>query len=223
MPEGNPALQRSAPTEVRHCKKPRPPSRPTQIALHTSATETTARGFEPLRAEPNGFRVHLLNRSSLRPRQRAQATSSEAPCLPGAASRLPASVLRRLGGAGRARCSTVVGRSRGSLLSSGCQRPAAHHTCASDSRGKMLARRDEQAAAAMCFPRATGHDLRHTSRRQRQITHTGSRAWRCFALATAHGAQQEQALQSLSHAQPRGLWRGAACLAKPEKARQPAD
>ena len=23
----------------------------------------TARGFEPLRAEPNGFRVHLLNRS----------------------------------------------------------------------------------------------------------------------------------------------------------------
>ena len=25
--------------------------------------ETTARGFEPLRAEPNGFRVHLLNRS----------------------------------------------------------------------------------------------------------------------------------------------------------------
>ena len=131
----------------------------------------------------------------------------------GAASRLPASVLRRLGGAGRARCSTVVGRSRGSLLSSGCQRPAAHHTCASDSRGKMLARRDEQAAAAMCFPRATGHDLRHTSRRQRQITHTGSRAWRCFALATAHGAQQEQALQSLSHAQPRGLWCGAACRA----------
>ena len=68
-------------------------------------------------------------------------------------------------------------------------------------------------AAAMCFPRATGHDLRHTSRRQRQITHTGSRAWRCFALATAHGAQQEQALQSLSHAQPRGLWRGAVCHA----------
>lgn len=26
-------------------------------------TEATARGFEPLRAEPNGFRVHLLNRS----------------------------------------------------------------------------------------------------------------------------------------------------------------
>ena len=26
-------------------------------------TKTTARGFEPLRAEPNGFRVHLLNRS----------------------------------------------------------------------------------------------------------------------------------------------------------------
>ena len=25
--------------------------------------ETTPRGFEPLRAEPNGFRVHLLNRS----------------------------------------------------------------------------------------------------------------------------------------------------------------
>ena len=25
--------------------------------------EATARGFEPLRAEPNGFRVHLLNRS----------------------------------------------------------------------------------------------------------------------------------------------------------------
>ena len=63
MPEGNPALQRSAPTEVRHCKKPRPPSRPTQIALHTSATETTARGFEPLRAEPNGFLVHHLNHS----------------------------------------------------------------------------------------------------------------------------------------------------------------
>ena len=27
------------------------------------ASKTTARGFEPLRAEPNGFRVHLLNRS----------------------------------------------------------------------------------------------------------------------------------------------------------------
>ena len=26
-------------------------------------TKTTARGFEPLRAEPNGFRVHHLNRS----------------------------------------------------------------------------------------------------------------------------------------------------------------
>ena len=25
--------------------------------------EATARGFEPLRAEPNGFRVHLLSRS----------------------------------------------------------------------------------------------------------------------------------------------------------------
>ena len=25
--------------------------------------KTTARGFEPLRAEPNGFRVHLLSRS----------------------------------------------------------------------------------------------------------------------------------------------------------------
>jgi hypothetical protein len=28
-----------------------------------SGTRTTARGFEPLRAEPNGFRVHLLNHS----------------------------------------------------------------------------------------------------------------------------------------------------------------
>ena len=27
------------------------------------ATQATPRGFEPLRAEPNGFRVHLLNRS----------------------------------------------------------------------------------------------------------------------------------------------------------------
>ena len=27
------------------------------------AGKSTARGFEPLRAEPNGFRVHLLNRS----------------------------------------------------------------------------------------------------------------------------------------------------------------
>ena len=26
-------------------------------------TTTTPRGFEPLRAEPNGFRVHLLSRS----------------------------------------------------------------------------------------------------------------------------------------------------------------
>ena len=25
--------------------------------------KSTARGFEPLRAEPNGFRVHVLNRS----------------------------------------------------------------------------------------------------------------------------------------------------------------
>ena len=35
-------------------------------------SKTTPRGFEPLRAEPNGFRVHLLNRSDtvslLRPR-----------------------------------------------------------------------------------------------------------------------------------------------------------
>ena len=29
----------------------------------TSTNKTTPRGFEPLRAEPNGFRVHLLNRS----------------------------------------------------------------------------------------------------------------------------------------------------------------
>ena len=29
----------------------------------SSAREATPRGFEPLRAEPNGFRVHLLNRS----------------------------------------------------------------------------------------------------------------------------------------------------------------
>ncbi len=100
-----------------------------------------------------------------------------------------------------------------SLLSSGCQRPAAHHTCASDSRGKMLARRDGQAAAAMCVPRATGHDLRHTSRANVKLRTPGREHARYFALATAHGAQQEQALQSLSHAQPRGLWRGAACRA----------
>ena len=39
------------------------------LAVHTRAcrrrrlTEATPRGFKPLRAEPNGFRVHLLNRS----------------------------------------------------------------------------------------------------------------------------------------------------------------
>ena len=32
-------------------------------ALYSVAAKTTPRGFEPLRAEPNGFRVHLLNRS----------------------------------------------------------------------------------------------------------------------------------------------------------------
>ena len=42
-------------------------------------------------------------------------------------------------------------------------------------------------AAAMCFPRATGHDLRHTSRRQRQITHTGSRA--CAVLCSCDCAR----------------------------------
>ena len=31
--------------------------------LAGGATQATPRGFEPLRAEPNGFRVHLLNRS----------------------------------------------------------------------------------------------------------------------------------------------------------------
>ena len=29
----------------------------------SSNSKTTPRGFEPLRAEPNGFRVHLLSRS----------------------------------------------------------------------------------------------------------------------------------------------------------------
>ena len=34
-----------------------------QQQQHCAATETTPRGFEPLRAEPNGFLVHLLDRS----------------------------------------------------------------------------------------------------------------------------------------------------------------
>ena len=33
------------------------------LLLESSLIEATARGFEPLRAEPNGFRVHLLSRS----------------------------------------------------------------------------------------------------------------------------------------------------------------
>ena len=33
------------------------------IGFPLYAKKTTARRFEPLRAEPNGFRVHLLNRS----------------------------------------------------------------------------------------------------------------------------------------------------------------
>ena len=43
---------------------------PASIAQHNAAggfddqqRNATPRGFEPLRAEPNGFRVHLLNRS----------------------------------------------------------------------------------------------------------------------------------------------------------------
>ena len=34
-----------------------------QPSRHSENHMATARGFEPLRAEPNGFRVHLLNRS----------------------------------------------------------------------------------------------------------------------------------------------------------------
>lgn len=40
--------------------------RPCDASLPTRSNDSaapTARGFEPLRAEPNGFRVHLLNRS----------------------------------------------------------------------------------------------------------------------------------------------------------------
>ena len=36
---------------------------PMQSAGVTTILHTTPRGFEPLRAEPNGFRVHPLNRS----------------------------------------------------------------------------------------------------------------------------------------------------------------
>ena len=36
---------------------------PVQLAGVTTYWNTTPRGFEPLRAEPNGFRVHPLNRS----------------------------------------------------------------------------------------------------------------------------------------------------------------
>ena len=34
-----------------------------QTVMQQLYQKATARGFEPLRAEPNGFRVHLLNRS----------------------------------------------------------------------------------------------------------------------------------------------------------------
>ena len=34
-----------------------------QMIMQQLHQKATARGFEPLRAEPNGFRVHLLNRS----------------------------------------------------------------------------------------------------------------------------------------------------------------
>ncbi len=34
-----------------------------RIAAAVSGVKATPRGFEPLRAEPNGFRAHLLNRS----------------------------------------------------------------------------------------------------------------------------------------------------------------
>ena len=36
-------------------------------ALLGELCKATARGFEPLRAEPNGFRVHLLSRSDTLP------------------------------------------------------------------------------------------------------------------------------------------------------------
>ena len=36
---------------------------PAAKPLTANTNKTTPRGFEPLRAEPNGFRVHLLNRS----------------------------------------------------------------------------------------------------------------------------------------------------------------
>jgi hypothetical protein len=47
----------------------------------TSNTKTTPRGFEPLRAEPNGFRVHLLNRSDTVswPQPRPQHTRQNTP------------------------------------------------------------------------------------------------------------------------------------------------
>ena len=40
-----------------------PASRPSASRRGERPHKTTARGFKPLRAEPNGFRVHLLNRS----------------------------------------------------------------------------------------------------------------------------------------------------------------
>ena len=49
---------------------------------HRSSDLSTARGFEPLRAEPNGFRVHLLGRSdtlSLDPENQLDAKTHNLP------------------------------------------------------------------------------------------------------------------------------------------------
>ena len=49
---------------------------------HRRCDLSTARGFEPLRAEPNGFRVHLLGRSdtlSLDPKNRLDVYTHNLP------------------------------------------------------------------------------------------------------------------------------------------------
>ena len=77
-------------------------------------TQTTPRGFEPLRAEPNGFRVHLLSRSdtvsgascgSARTHRRPQLPQMRRPCAGFARSRY-----RRTGGDLKDSCSAYFPR-----------------------------------------------------------------------------------------------------------------
>ena len=58
-----PPSPRAAPESQRVVRNARATAPGAQWLCASAVSQTTARGFEPLRAEPNGFRVHHLNHS----------------------------------------------------------------------------------------------------------------------------------------------------------------